>query len=95
MLEQFHKKLIQEWKLIKPEIIWCDNIRTFITVYVACKVVKAKVILNTWSESEGKIAWIVYRIGLSSKSYFSRLFKDEYEISPSEYRACQRSMKMP
>jgi len=56
--------LIKEWKLIKPEIIWCDNIRTFITVYFACKVVKAKVVLNTWSESEGKIAWIVYRIGL-------------------------------
>jgi len=61
---KYNKKLIEEWKLIKPEIIWCDNIRTFITVYVACKVVKTKVILNTWSESGGKIAWIVYRIGL-------------------------------
>lgn len=53
---------------------------------------KAKELLLT---TDLTISEIVYRIGLSSKSYFSRLFKDEYEISPSEYRAGQRSMKMP
>lgn len=32
------------------------------------------------------ISEIVYSIGLNSRSYFSRIFKDRYDISPSEYQ---------
>ncbi|MHA7056074.1 helix-turn-helix domain-containing protein [Aquimarina sp. M1] len=39
-------------------------------------------ILNT----EYTISEIVYLVGLSSKSYLSKIFKDEYGTSPSEYR---------
>ena len=61
---KYNQKLIKEFKTIKPEIIWCDNIRTLITIYIASRKVKAKIIWNIWSEPEGKIAWIVHRLGL-------------------------------
>ena len=60
----YNKKLLREFKEIRPEVVWCDNIRTLITSYIACKFIGAKVIWNIWSEPEGKIAWIVHRIGL-------------------------------
>lgn len=37
-------------------------------------------------DSDLSISEIVSLIGLSSKSYFSKIFKDKYEISPSQYR---------
>ncbi|WP_121666528.1 helix-turn-helix domain-containing protein [Mesonia aquimarina] len=37
-------------------------------------------------ETDYSISEIVDKIGLSSKSYFSRIFKDKYGISPSELR---------
>ena len=61
---KYNKTLIREWKQIKPDIVWCDNIRTFITLYIACRVTKTKIIWNIWSEDKGKIAWIVHRMGL-------------------------------
>jgi AraC-like DNA-binding protein len=36
--------------------------------------------------TEFNISEIVRKIGLSSKSYFSKIFKEEYQISPSEFR---------
>lgn len=36
--------------------------------------------------SDLSISEIVLRVGLSSKSYFSKVFKERYNISPSEYR---------
>ncbi len=32
------------------------------------------------------ISEIVYKIGLSSRSYFSRIFKQKYRCSPSDYK---------
>ncbi len=61
---EYNKTLIEECKRIRPEVIWCDNIRTFITLYITGRSLKAKMIWNIWSEPEGKIAWIVHRIGL-------------------------------
>lgn len=37
-------------------------------------------------KSDLNISEIVYRIGLSSKSYFSKVFKEAYGISPSEFK---------
>ena len=31
---KYNKTLIKECKQLKPEVIWCDNIRTFITLYI-------------------------------------------------------------
>ena len=63
-LWKYNKTLIKECKQLKPEVIWCDNIRTFITLYITGRSMKAKLIWNIWSEPEGKIAWVVHRIGL-------------------------------
>ncbi len=32
------------------------------------------------------ISEIVYMVGLSSRSYFSKIFRDQYGTSPSEFR---------
>jgi len=61
---KYNKKLLSEFKQIKPEVIWCDNIRTLVTMYIASRVIGAKIIWNIWSEPEGKVAWIVHRVGL-------------------------------
>ena len=61
---KYNQDLIEDFKQIEPEIVWCDNIRTLITIYIATRKVKAKIIWNIWSEPEGKIAWIVHRVGL-------------------------------
>lgn len=36
------------------------------------------------------ISEIVYRVGLNSKSYFSKIFKEQYGILPTEYRVYRR-----
>jgi len=43
----------------------------------------ARALLHT---SELSISEVVYKIGLVNRGYFSRLFKEEYGASPSEYR---------
>jgi len=35
--------------------------------------------------TELNVSQIVYSIGLTSRSYFSKIFKEKYEISPNEY----------
>lgn len=40
--------------------------------------------------TELNISQIVYSIGLSSRSYFSKIFKEKYNISPSEYLKAKR-----
>ncbi len=52
------------FKKSKPQVIWADNIRTFIFVYIASKINKCKLVWNIWSEPKGKIAWCLHRIGL-------------------------------
>jgi glycosyltransferase involved in cell wall biosynthesis len=63
-LKKYHKSFISEFEELNPEIIWCDNIRTFITLYFPAKKIGAKVIWNIWSEPKGKIAWVLHRVGL-------------------------------
>ncbi|WP_026449496.1 helix-turn-helix domain-containing protein [Aequorivita capsosiphonis] len=41
---------------------------------------------NLLKNSEHSISEIVYIVGLSSKSYFSKIFKDKYGLSPSTVR---------
>lgn len=36
--------------------------------------------------SKYSISEIVYKVGLSSKSYFSKVFKERYLVSPSHFR---------
>jgi len=43
------------------------------------------------TKSDLTISEIVNAIGLSSKSYFSKIFKEKYSISPSEFRKKYRS----
>lgn len=47
--------------------------------------------INLLKSSEYTISEIVYMIGLSSKSYFSKIFKDKYGISPSYSRKTFKS----
>jgi len=60
----YNLTLIKYFKEVKPDVVWCDNIRTFVTVFIACKYTKVKVIWNIWSEPKGKIAWVLHRVGL-------------------------------
>ncbi|WP_027126356.1 helix-turn-helix transcriptional regulator [Gelidibacter mesophilus] len=39
------------------------------------------------------ISEIVYKVGLTSRSYFSKIFKEEYQMTPTEYR--QKHIKTP
>lgn len=61
---RYNADLISVFRRRRPDIVWCDNIRTFLTIYVACKVVRATVIWNIWSEPNGKVAWILHRVAL-------------------------------
>lgn len=38
------------------------------------------------------ISQVVYTIGLTSRSYFSKIFKDKYNCSPKDYKLAQRDM---
>lgn len=46
--------------------------------------------LDYLDEGEKNISEIVYAIGLSSRSYFSKIFKERYRISPSQYLKAKR-----
>lgn len=41
--------------------------------------------------TELNVSQIVYSVGFSSRSYFSKIFKEKYNISPSEYLKSKRS----
>ncbi|PIE49050.1 MAG: hypothetical protein CSA39_04700 [Flavobacteriales bacterium] len=43
----------------------------------------AKHLLDT---TDYNISQIVYTIGFSSRSYFSKIFREKYKISPSKYK---------
>lgn len=61
---KYNKIFIKEFKESKLEVVWCDNIRTFFTLYIPSKLIGAKVIWNIWSEPTGKVAWLLHRLGL-------------------------------
>jgi len=46
---------------------------------------------NLLTSTDLSISEIVNAIGLSSKSYFSKIFKEKYDISPSEFRKKHRN----
>lgn len=41
---------------------------------------------NLLNSTDYNISEIVSKIGVSSKSYFLKIFKETYDISPSDYR---------
>ena len=61
---KYSADLIKAFRDLKPDVVWCDNVRTFITLYAACKIVKAAVVWNIWSEPKGKVVWILHRLAL-------------------------------
>lgn len=73
----YNKKLIQHCKDTNPEIIWCDNIRTLITIYMACRYMKVKIIWNVWSEPSGKVAWTLHRLGLILADVINLEYKNQ------------------
>lgn len=44
--------------------------------------------------TEMNISEIVYSIGLTSRSYFSKIFKEKYNCSPKDYKFAQNSMSL-
>jgi glycosyltransferase involved in cell wall biosynthesis len=63
-LLKYNKSFVAEFEEFKPDIVWCDNIRTFITLYFPAKKIDAQIIWNIWSEPKGRVAWVLHRIGL-------------------------------
>ena len=63
-LIKYGNSFYSELKQINPDVIWCDNIRTFVTLYIPAKFFGAKLIWNIWSEPKGKVAWLLHRMGL-------------------------------
>ncbi|PZD76715.1 AraC family transcriptional regulator [Mesonia sp. K7] len=47
---------------------------------------RLEVALLLLKETELNISEIVYKLGISSRSYFSKIFKKEYGIAPSEFK---------
>ena len=48
---------------------------------------------NLLNNTDYNISEVVGKIGLSSKSYFSKIFKETYDISPSEYRKNNKTIR--
>jgi AraC-like DNA-binding protein len=44
--------------------------------------------------SDMNISQIVYSVGFSSRSYFSKIFRQKYNCSPKEYKEKQQSMAL-
>tara|TARA_B100001758_G_C18401836_1_gene609510 strand:- start:620 stop:1768 length:1149 start_codon:yes stop_codon:yes gene_type:complete len=76
-LKRYGNSFLRELKRSKPDIVWCDNIRTFITLYVPSKIFGAKLIWNIWSEPEGRIAWLLHRIGLLLADCINLEYEDQ------------------
>lgn len=54
--------------------------------------VRLEVARNYMNTTDMNISEIVYSIGLSSRSYFSKIFKEKYGLSPSEFKRKQREI---
>ena len=78
-LYEYNKQLIKYFKIIKPQIVWADNIRTFMFVYIASKYCGCRIIWNIWSEPKGKIAWLLYHIGLILSDTINLEYKQQGE----------------
>lgn len=56
------------------------------TVNGYIQVIRLEVAKDLLSNSDYNISEIVDKVGLSSKSYFSKIFREKYDISPSEFQ---------
>ena len=61
---RYNVSLLAMFRENKIEVVWADNIRTFLFVYPASKLRGCKVIWNIWSEPRGAVAWTLHRVGL-------------------------------
>ncbi|MFD2550544.1 helix-turn-helix domain-containing protein [Bizionia sediminis] len=52
------------------------------------RIKKAEVLLKS---TDMNISQVVYTIGLTSRSYFSKIFKEKYNCSPKDYKISQRN----
>ena len=75
----YNSEFVKECRHIKPDIIWCDNIRTLITLYIACRRMKVKIIWNIWSEPSGKVAWLLHRLGFFLSDVINLEYKKQDE----------------
>lgn len=50
------------------------------------KKIRLQIAMELLKNSDLSISEIVYKIGLSSRSYFSKIFKEKYGITPSYYK---------
>ncbi|KAB1067756.1 helix-turn-helix transcriptional regulator [Tamlana haliotis] len=74
-------KLQEGFKLMHGRTV-TDHLRTV-------RVTKAEDYLKN---TDMNISEVVYSIGFSSRSYFSKIFKESYNCSPSEYKMAQREL---
>ena len=42
---KYNQDLIKDFNQIEPEIVWCDNIRTLITIYISLTTISCNVLL--------------------------------------------------
>jgi glycosyltransferase involved in cell wall biosynthesis len=77
---KYNSDLVKKFRALKPDVVWCDNVRTFFTLYVACKIVRAKVVWNIWSEPKGKVAWLLHRLGLFLADEINLEYADQARV---------------
>ena len=63
------------------------------TVNGYIQTIRLEIAKNLLSNSDYNISEIVQQIGLSSNSYFSKVFKEKYNISPSEFKQNNKRFK--
>lgn len=56
------------------------------TVAEFIKHARLEIARDLMNNSEYNISQIVYAIGFTSRSYFSKIFKEKYDISPNDYK---------
>ena len=64
------------------------------TVSNFIKNVRVELAENLIKTTDLNISQIVYTIGLSSRSYFSKIFKEKYNCSPKEYQDSRVSLRL-
>jgi glycosyltransferase involved in cell wall biosynthesis len=74
---RYNVALIRVLRPLKPDVIWCDNIRTFFTMLATCRLVGATVIWNVWSEPTGRVAWILHRLAFFLADIINLEYRDQ------------------
>ena len=63
-----------------------------VTEYI--REVRIKKAEDLLKNTDMNISQVVYTIGLTSRSYFSKIFKEKYNCSPKDYKFAQRELAM-